>query len=44
MKKYIVFDSETTNSIDDPFCYDIGFIVIDETGKKVALPLEDFFK
>lgn len=33
MKKYIVFDSETTNSIDDPFCYDIGFIVIDETGK-----------
>jgi hypothetical protein len=33
MKKYIVFDSETTNSINDPFCYDIGFIVIDETGK-----------
>ena len=31
--KFLVIDTETTNSIDDPFCYDIGFIVIDETGK-----------
>ena len=32
-EKYIVLDSETTNSIEDPFCYDIGFVVIDKTGK-----------
>lgn len=33
MRKFIVFDTETTNTIDDPFCYDIGFIVVDENGK-----------
>lgn len=33
MEKYIVLDTETANSIDDPFCYDIGFAVIDKTGK-----------
>lgn len=32
MKKYIVFDTETTNSLDDPFFYDIGWAVIDEDG------------
>ena len=31
--KYIVIDTETTNSIDDPLAYDIGFAVVDETGK-----------
>lgn len=32
MDKIIVIDTETTNSIDDPFCYDIGFIVMDTEG------------
>lgn len=32
MKKYIMLDTETANSIDDPLCYDIGFAVIDEDG------------
>lgn len=31
-KKYIVLDTETTNSLDDPMAYDIGFAVIDEYG------------
>ena len=31
-KKYIVLDTETTNSLDDPIAYDIGFAVIDEYG------------
>ena len=31
-KKYIVLDTETTNSLDDPMAYDIGFAVIDEFG------------
>lgn len=33
MKKFIVLDTETTNSLDDPLTYDIGFAVIDERGK-----------
>ena len=33
MEKIIVLDVETTNSIDDPLCYDIGFIVADLQGK-----------
>jgi len=32
-EKFIVVDTETTNSIDDPICYDIGFAVIDKFGK-----------
>ena len=32
MKKLIVFDTETTNSIDDPIVYDLGFAVVDEDG------------
>lgn len=28
-----MLDTETTNSIDDPICYDIGFAVVDLTGK-----------
>lgn len=31
--KFLVIDTETTNSIDDPFCYDVGFAVVDGTGK-----------
>lgn len=33
MEKFIVLDTETANSIDDPMCYDVGFAVVDETGK-----------
>lgn len=33
MEKYLMIDTETTNSLDDPFCYDIGFAVVDKTGK-----------
>lgn len=31
--KYIVIDTETANGMDYPLCYDIGFAVIDNTGK-----------
>lgn len=30
--KYVVVDVESTNSLDDPFCYDVGFAVVDEVG------------
>ena len=33
---YIILDTETTNDIDCPFVYDLGFAVIDETGKAYA--------
>ena len=32
MKKVIVLDTETTNSLDDPFTYDIGWAVTDRKG------------
>ncbi len=32
MKKYLMFDTETTNDIECPICYDFGFAVIDEAG------------
>ena len=32
-EKFLVLDTETTNSIDDPFAYDVGFAVVDCTGK-----------
>lgn len=32
IKKYIVLDTETTNNLDDPIAYDIGFAVIDAKG------------
>lgn len=32
-QKIIVIDTETTNSIDDPLCYDVGFEVIDPLGR-----------
>lgn len=31
-ERFIVIDTETTNSIDDPLCYDVGFAVIDKQG------------
>ena len=30
--RFIVVDTETTNSLDDPICYDVGFAVIDPLG------------
>ena len=33
--KFLVIDTETTNSIDDPFCYDVGFAVVDATGEVI---------
>lgn len=32
MTKYLIIDTETTNSIDDPICYDVGFAIIDADG------------
>lgn len=32
MRKFIVLDTETANSLDDPMVYDIGFAVVDEIG------------
>lgn len=34
-EKIIVLDTETTNSIDDPFCYDVGFAVVDMQGNVI---------
>ena len=31
-EKFIVLDTETTNSIDDPICYDMGWAVVDKDG------------
>lgn len=31
--KYLMFDTETTNEITCPFCYDFGYSVVDESGK-----------
>lgn len=31
-EKVIVLDTETTNNIDDPICYDVGFAVVDFFG------------
>lgn len=31
-EKIIMLDTETTNSLDDPICYDVGFAVIDKFG------------
>lgn len=33
MENYIVLDTETTNTFDDPFTYDIGWAVIREDGE-----------
>lgn len=31
-EKILILDTETTNSLDDPLCYDVGFIVMDLNG------------
>jgi len=31
-ERFIVVDTETTNSLDDPLCYDVGFAVVDILG------------
>ena len=33
MEKIIVLDTETTNSLDDALCYEVGFMVCDLMGK-----------
>lgn len=33
MRYFVVLDTETTNSIDDPLAYDVGFAIIDEEGR-----------
>ena len=30
---FLVVDTETCNSIDDPFCYDVGFAVVNAAGE-----------
>lgn len=32
---FLVIDTETTNSIDDPFTYDVGFAVVRATGEVI---------
>lgn len=32
MEKYLMIDTETTNDIECPICYDVGFAVIDKDG------------
>lgn len=32
-EKFIILDTETANTLDDPFVYDVGFAVIDSNGK-----------
>lgn len=29
---YMVFDTETSNGLDDPIVYDIGFVIVDKKG------------
>lgn len=44
--KWMVIDVETTNSLDDPFTYDIGFVIMDKLGRvytKRSLVVKDIF-
>ena len=44
--KYVVVDTETTNSIECPLAYDIGFAVIDSKGRvyeKFSLTIADVY-
>ena len=43
---FIVVDTETTNSLDDPICYDVGFAVVDRIGnvlEKYSFVVADVF-
>ena len=31
---YLVIDTETANGMNDPLTYDIGFAIIDRSGKR----------
>lgn len=45
-KLYIVFDTETANTFDDPFVYDLGFAVVDKMGRvyeKHSLIINEIF-
>lgn len=44
--RFIVIDTETTNSLDDPLCYDVGFAVVDIFGnvyEKHSYVVSDIF-
>ena len=44
--KSLVVDVESTNSLDDPFTYDIGFAVVDDEGnvyEKYSYVVADIF-
>ena len=46
MEKFIVLDTETTNDIETPICYDVGFAVIDKEGnvyEKFSFVVADVF-
>lgn len=46
MEKFIIVDTETTNSLDDPITYDIGFAVIDSKGnvyEKYSFTIAEIF-
>ena len=30
---FLVFDTETANSLDNPLMYDLGFAIVDKRGK-----------
>jgi DNA polymerase III alpha subunit (gram-positive type) len=32
-KYYVILDTETANSMDEPLCYDLGFAIVDRYGK-----------
>ena len=45
-ERIIMVDTETTNSLEDPICYDIGFAVIDKKGtvyEKFSFVVADIF-
>jgi DNA polymerase III epsilon subunit-like protein len=45
-ERFIVVDTETTNSIDDPICYDVGWAVVDKFGtvfEKYSFVVADIF-
>ena len=46
MEKFIVLDTETTNDIETPICYDVGFAVVDKEGnvyEKFSFVVADVF-
>lgn len=46
MEKFIMLDTETTNEIETPICYDVGFAVIDKEGnvyEKFSFVVADVF-